>query len=196
MFANRYTVFVDACTLVDTMRRNLLLTLAEAEFFRLRWSEEVLDETQNAIAAIRTAKSQADAMEKATKARHKMQEAFEEAMVADFDDFRPVCAGLPDQKDVHVLAAALKAQASTIVTENLRDFPSKVLGPLNIEARSGDAFIADTIALDPGRAGAAIRVMRERMRNPALTPDTLLMTMDARGLTATVDVLKPLLRLI
>ncbi len=73
-------------------------------------------------------------------------------------------ADLPDQKDVHVLAAALKAQASTIVTENLRDFPAKVLGPLNIEARSGDAFIADTIALDPGRAGAAIRVMRERMK--------------------------------
>ena len=34
MFANRYTALVDACTLVSAPRRDLLLTLAEAEFFR------------------------------------------------------------------------------------------------------------------------------------------------------------------
>lgn len=38
MFANRYTALIDACTLADVFRRNLLLTLAEAEFFRVRWS--------------------------------------------------------------------------------------------------------------------------------------------------------------
>jgi hypothetical protein len=32
------------------LKRNLLLTLAEADFFRLRWSEEILDETERAIA--------------------------------------------------------------------------------------------------------------------------------------------------
>ena len=52
MFANRYTAVVDACSLVGTLRRNLLLTLAEAEFFRIRWSEVILDETETAIAAI------------------------------------------------------------------------------------------------------------------------------------------------
>ncbi len=36
MFANRYTALVDACSLASVMRRNLLLSLAEAEFFRLR----------------------------------------------------------------------------------------------------------------------------------------------------------------
>ncbi len=50
MFANRYTAFIDACTLAGTLKRNLLLTLAEAEFFRVRWSEQVLDETEAAIA--------------------------------------------------------------------------------------------------------------------------------------------------
>lgn len=52
MFANRYTAFIDACTLVSVWRRNLLLTLAEAEFFRVRWSERVLDETERAIARL------------------------------------------------------------------------------------------------------------------------------------------------
>jgi hypothetical protein len=49
LFANRYTAFIDACTLASALRRNLLLTLAEAEFFRVRWSVQVLDETQRAI---------------------------------------------------------------------------------------------------------------------------------------------------
>ncbi|GGC16600.1 hypothetical protein GCM10011494_39380 [Novosphingobium endophyticum] len=49
MFANRYTAFIDACTLVSVWRRNLLLTLAEAEFFRVRWSNKVMEETERAI---------------------------------------------------------------------------------------------------------------------------------------------------
>lgn len=52
MFANRYTAFIDACTLASALKRNLLLTLAEAEFFRVRWSVRVMDETQRAIATI------------------------------------------------------------------------------------------------------------------------------------------------
>jgi hypothetical protein len=46
LFANRFTAFVDACTLAGALKRNLLLTLAEAQFFRVRWSAPVLDETQ------------------------------------------------------------------------------------------------------------------------------------------------------
>lgn len=196
MFANRYTAFVDACTLADTLRRNLLLTLAEAEFFRLRWSSTVLDETQAAIEKIRKSKGHADAVAKAAKARGQMEVAFEEAAVFDFDGFLPMCAGLPDSKDAHVLAAALKTQAATIVTENLKDFPESILGPLNMEAKSGDSFIADTIALGTGRAGAAIKEMRMRLKAPEMTAEALLLQMEARGLTETVDVLRPLIRLL
>ncbi len=191
MFANRFTAFVDACTLADTLRRNLILTLAEAEFFRLRWSEAVLDETQTSIEKIRQNQGKADAKEKAAKARDAMQAAFEDAMVADYERLLPVSAGLPDPKDAHVIAAALKTQAAMIVTENLKDFPASILNSLNIEARSADSFLADTIALDPGRAVAAIRKMRERLKNPEITPERLLLEMEARGLTEAVDVLKP-----
>ena len=52
MFANRFTAFVDACTLASALKRNLLLTLAEAEFYRIRWSAIVLEETQKAIEKI------------------------------------------------------------------------------------------------------------------------------------------------
>ena len=107
-----------------------------------------------------------------------MEEAFDDAMVSDFDEFHGVCAKLPDQNDAHVLAAALKTQAFTIVTDNLKHFPAEVLAPLNIEARSTDAFIADTIALDPGKAVATIRQMRESFNKPQMTPDHLLINME------------------
>ena len=193
MFANRYTAFIDACTLASALRRNLLLTLAEAEFFRVRWSAQVLAETERAIETILTGKDydSADAKDRAARARRAMETAFEEALVDDYDDLTCACDGMPDHKDIHVLAAALKTQAATIVTENLKDFPERVLAPLNIEARSADAFIADTIALDTGRAVAAIRTMRLRLKRPEKTAELLLLDMEAAGLTETVDVLRP-----
>ena len=172
------------------------MTLAEAEFFRIRWSIEVLAETQAAIKKIRLGKGHRDAGAKAAKSRLQMEAAFEEAVVADFDDFLPMCKGLPDPKDAHVLAAALKTQAATIVTENLKDFPESILRPLNVEAKSGDAFIADTIELGSGSAVAAIKRMRVRLKAPETTAEALLLQMEARGLTETVDVLKPFIKLL
>jgi hypothetical protein len=138
-----------------------------------------------------TGRQIADADQRARRAVAVMENAFEEAMVADFGAFMCVCEGLPDQGDAHVVAAALKSQTAVIVTENLKHFPSKIIGPLNIEVRSADEFIADTIALDTGKAVAAVRRMRERMQRPERSTEMLLMDMEANGLTETVDVLRP-----
>jgi hypothetical protein len=191
LFANRFTAFVDACTLASVLRRNLLLSLAEAEFFRVRWSAKVLDETEKAIEKIASGRGLADAAARANRAREAMEIAFEEALVVNYDGFYGVCQGLPDANDEHVVAAALKTQAATIVTENLSDFPAELLSKLGIEVRSADQFIADTAALDLGRAVAAIRLMRLRLKNPAKTASDLLLDMEANGLTETVDILKP-----
>ncbi len=190
MFANRFTAFIDACTPAGALKRNLLLSLAEAEFFRVRWSACVLDETEKAIAKILFEKGAADSEERAGRARASMEAAFEEALVTEFDNFLCDCEGLPDPADAHVVAAALKTQAAMIVTENLKHFPQEMLTPLNIEVKSADAFIADTIALDPGRAVAAIRQMRLRFKNPEKTGEALLLDMEAIGLTETVDALR------
>jgi predicted nucleic acid-binding protein len=191
LFANRFTALIDACTLAGTLKRNLLLSLAEAEFFRVRWSKPILDETERAIQRILLHKGFDDAGKRASRARTMMEEAFEEALVTDFDRFLGVAEGIPDQGDAHVIAAALKTQAAMIVTDNLKHFPQEILSPLNIEVRSADAFIADTIALETGRAVAAIRKMRMRLKKPEKTPEILLLDMDAAGLTETVDVLRP-----
>lgn len=62
--------------------------------------------------------------------------------------------------------------------------------PFSTKRRGRYAFIADTIDLDTGRAVAAVRQMRERLRRPEKNAETLLLDMDAAGLTETVDVLR------
>jgi hypothetical protein len=192
LFANRYTALADANVLAGTLRRNLLLTLAEAEFFRLRWSRPIMDETQSAIEAILARKENvADPAERAVKARAKMEQAFEDAMVDSFDHLLAVCEAVPDPKDRHVLAAAVGTRADVIVTDNMKHFPNRALAPFGIEARSADAFIADTAMLDIGRAAVAVQRMRSRFVNPPISADDLFLKMEAQSLTETVDVLKP-----
>ena len=196
MFANRYTALIDACSLAGSLNRNFLLTLAEAEFFRVRWSEPILDETERALVKMFTKRAIDDAGGHAKAQIERMKRAFPEALVEDFESLRPLCGAIPDEDDRHVLAAALKIQAQAIVTENLKDFPCEVLGPLNLEARTSDDFIADTISLDETRAVSAIKQMRERMKNPPKSADSLLRDCEARGLIATADQLRPFIDLI
>lgn len=190
MFANRFTVLVDACSLVPALNRNLLLSLAEAEFFRVRWSVAILDEAERAIAKVIADKGIADAEDRAKRARGHMEGAFGDAAVTGYEGLTNDLEGLPDPGDAHVIAAAVKTRASVIITDNIKHFPQRLLTPLDLEAKTPDAFIADTIDLDTGRAVAAVRQMRERLRRPEKSAETLLLDMDAAGLTETVDVLR------
>ena len=186
MFANRFTAVIDACSLASSLKRNLLLSLAEADFFRVRWSRPILDETERAIARMLAARRVEDAERRAARARAAMESAFEDAEVVGFEAWIPMCGALPDPDDVHVLAAAATTRADMIVTENIRHFPAEVLAPLNMEAKSADAFIADTLSLDLPRGVAAIRTMRARLRQPTMSPDDLMLKMEAEGLTESV----------
>lgn len=49
MFANRFIALIDACSLVGVLGRNTLLSLAEVELYRARWSEEIFAEVEQAI---------------------------------------------------------------------------------------------------------------------------------------------------
>ena len=51
-YADRFTALIDANVLACAMCRNIILSLAEAGFFRPRWSDRIMDETAGAIAKI------------------------------------------------------------------------------------------------------------------------------------------------
>jgi hypothetical protein len=192
MFANRFTALLDACVLYGPLKRNVLLSLAEADFYRVRWSASIMSEVVAAVARRLGDHGPDAALARAVRARDAMERAFPDAAVKGYDPLVPgLKLLLDDQNDAHVVAAAVKTRASIIVTDNLRHFPDKVLCPLDLQARSADDFIADSIDLDLGRAVEAIRRMRGRLANPAFTPEELLLRLEAGGLTGTVDLLRP-----
>ena len=185
MFANPVTTVIDACILCSPLKRGIILSLAEAAFFRVRWSDDILDETEKAIAIILSKRDYADAAERAAQARALMQQAFAEATVTDYAHLAEGIGKLPDEGDRHVIAAAIESKADIIVTENLRDFPRKVLAKYGIEAKSCDKFVTETIALDPPLAIAAMQRMLGRLDKPEKRAQTLLLDMQKSGLTQT-----------
>jgi len=84
VFANRYTALIDACTLVSVWRRNLLLSLAKAEFFRVRWSEPVLNETKAALIKMARERSFDDPEARGVRAVKAMQSACPVSVVETF----------------------------------------------------------------------------------------------------------------
>ena len=190
MFANRFTVLLDANVLAPDLPRNMLLSLAEAEFFRPRWSARIMDETERTIAMLRRGHDKPDPEGDANRACRAMKRAFEDAAVTGFEPIEAGLSGLPDPGDAHVIAAAIETSASIIVTDNLKDFPATVLAPHGIEAKSANDFLADTIDLKPEKAAQALAIMRARFRNPALTAEDLLLRMEARGLGDAADLLR------
>jgi len=191
MFANRFTIVVDACVLVRVLPRNIILSLAEAGLFRPRWSETILEEMERALRD-KIYKGKDNAAELAATQRARISIAFDEALAHDYEACLPVDIKLPDDNDRHVIAAAIKVGASVIVTDNVKDFPIDVLAPLDIEVKTADGFIADTLDLPEGHreAVAAIRKMRERLKRPEITAKELLLRMEGNGLLDSANVLR------
>lgn len=75
------------------------------------------------------------------------------------------------EKDRHVVAAAVKAGAQVIVTNNLRDFQAL---PDGVEAQSPDEFLCNLLDLDPGGMVALVKNQAAALQNPPRSFDQLL----------------------
>lgn len=141
-----YAVVLDACVLVPTALCDTLLRLAEDGFYRPLWSEQILDEVEDAVLLLRPDLDPARVRWRIDS----MTAAFEDASVAGWEQ---VSAGLdlPDPDDRHVLAAAIIGGAQAIVTANLKDFPGEQLASRGIEARHPDQFLLDQLDLFPNQ---------------------------------------------
>jgi hypothetical protein len=103
---------------------------------------------------------------------------------------------LPDINDRHVLAAAIAGHADSIVTFNIKDFPSDVLDQYDIEAIHPDDFICLQLDLIPYQALTAIKHIRLRLKKPPYSAQELLDSYERAGLTSTVTKLKDAIELI
>ena len=96
---------------------------------------------------------------------------------------------LPDPDDRHVLAAAIRANASVIVTFNLRDFPAAQVEQYGVEAQHPDEFITHLIDLNQAKVCAAAEEQRRSLRRPPKMVEEYLETLLKQGLPQTATLL-------
>lgn len=158
-------MWLDACVLYPSFLRDILLTVAEAEFYKPYWTEDILEEVKRNIV-----KNTNLPEEKIIKLFSNMNEAFPDALIdrAKYQDLIPVMQN--DPKDKHVLAAEVAINAEIIVTNNLKDFPESATSRYEIEIHSADLFLLNQFELDPE---LIINVLRRRINDYTREPRTL-----------------------
>jgi len=131
------TVLIDACCLVGPLHRRLILAAAGATGQRLAWSARIVTEAEYGIARMLAGREDPAA---AIVALHADLARCGGLVVPGDAPLPPGLPPLRDPGDAHVLAAALAAGASLILTENRRDFPPRLLRPLGLRAMATDAW--------------------------------------------------------
>lgn len=188
----RYTALLDACVLHSIATADALMSLASAGLYAAKWSRTIEAEWIASVEARRP-----DLKGRLNDRRDHMRDAVPDWEVAE-NAWRSSSGGLklPDSGDIHVLAAALAGHADCIVTVNLRDFPSDVVGPLGIEVLHPDQFIVAQWDLDQLAAVASFKRMRARWKKPEATADDFAAAFERAGLPATAQRLREAAELI
>jgi hypothetical protein len=139
-----FVAVLDACVLVNACVRDALLVQAESPALYLpRWSRGIIQEVSRTLSGPRFNITPG----KVSRLLEQLHLAFPEAPVTDYDALIPAMEN--DHDDRHVLAAAVKCGAQTIVTFNLKHFRDEHLGVWGIEAQSPDSFLTHQYHLDP-----------------------------------------------
>jgi PIN domain len=152
-----FRVILDACVLVNAALRDTLLRLAEppCSLYLPRWSWDIIEETKRTLEIKLGLTAQ-----QTTHLFRQLEIHFADAWVEGYGAFIQAMTNHP--KDRHVLAAAVACGAQTIVTFNLKDFPSDALAPWSVEAQSPDEFLIHQYHLDPETVFTVVRVQAQQ----------------------------------
>jgi hypothetical protein len=182
-----FTVVYDASVLYPAPLRDLLMWVAIKGLVRAKWTDEIQDEWLRNLLERRP-----DLDEQRLRRTHqRMNRALPDARVSGHEVLIDALE-LPDPDDRHVLAAAIRAGAQTIVTENIRHFPATALAQYGIDAEQADPFLLGLLDTDQHLFLEAVRAQLETLTNPPQTKDQLLDTLQRNGLVQTVGTLRPI----
>lgn len=136
-----FAVVLDTCVLYPAHLRDTLLRLPERGLYRPLWSQDILEELHRNLIEVGIDQ------ESVVHLLDEMTAAFPDALVTGYESL--VDAMTCDEKDRHVLATAVRANASAIITFNLDDFPESSVQPFLIDLIHPDQFLLDAYDLAP-----------------------------------------------
>lgn len=160
-------VVLDANVLFPIALCDTLVRAALAGLYRPHWTATILDEVERNLVEHDRATAR-----QARYRRGRMEAALPDALVTGYEPLIPVMEN--DPKDRHVLAAAVRAGARLIVTENTRDFPARACAPYDIAARRADAFLTDLLDAAPEAMERVIREQAADLLRPPQAPAQVL----------------------
>jgi len=177
--------------LYPRLLRDVLISLAHADLYTARWTEEEI-EKEWTVALL---ENKPGSELRIAHAVEQMRTAIPDCLVVDYESLTETL-DLPDANDRHVLAAAIRGNADAIVSFNTKDFPSKVLDKFDIELQTPDQFVLNQLMLHPPRALGAIKKMRLRWERPEISATDMVSLFEKRQLAQTAAHLRDVLELI
>ena len=151
-------VVLDACVLFPASLRDTLLRAADADLYRVHLTADILEEVRRNLV------KKGMEEQKSQRLINVIKEQFASGIVAHHS---ALIASMPnDEKDRHVLAAAVASKAQIVVTQNLKDFPQPLLDPFDVEAQSADEFLVNLFYLDTERMCQILLEQAKELRNP------------------------------
>lgn len=183
---SQLTAVLDACVLYPAPLRSFLLYLALTDLYRAKWTQTIHEEWMRSARRDYPDLSQAQV----ERIRDLMNAHVRDCLVTGYE-WRIPELQLPDPDDRHVRAAAIHAGAEVIVTSNLADFPRPTLAAYGIQAEHPDTFILRLLESAPQLVCDAARRQRESLKNPPLSVDAYLKSLERQGIPRTVAALRP-----
>lgn len=182
--SGRFLAVLDANILYSVPLTDLFVRLAMAGLYRAVWSDHIHAEWRSALLRNRQDLDR-DQIDRRLQA---MQRALPDAAITGYATLIEGLA-LPDPGDRHVLAAAIRARAALIVTQNLKHFPDANLKPYALHAVHPDQFACDLFHLDPQCVAVTVEAQRLDLRQPPVDRTCFLAKLEACGLIKFVQLL-------
>lgn len=162
---------LDANVLWSAPVRDTLLRAAERYLFRPTWSRRILEE----VAASLLERRPDLGRRRVDRLIAQLNILFPEAVIEGYDHLIPVMRN--EEKDRHVLAAAVFAHADFLVTWNIQDFPAEASEPYPLAVQTPDDFLCELWATGPGEMAEVLRQQASDLTIPALTIEDLIRTL-------------------
>ncbi len=167
----------DACILYPFHLRNIVVQAAVDRLIEARWTDAIHDEWIRNLAV----DTPTIPIERLLITRRLMNDALPGATVIGYEDLIPMVS-LPDPDDRHVVAAAIVARASVILTWNLRDFPATALKKYGLHRQTPDAVLAELYDQSPDLTAGSLANARRNLNKSRVSASDFIDILDNQKL--------------
>lgn len=185
IYSVRFTCVLDTNVIYPLYTRDILFWFAHYDLYTIKWSKNIFDEWSEVM------KRKGISSSEIKRRLEIANQAFPDALVDNYESLVESIY-LPDPKDRHVVAAAIKTNANLIVTNNLKDFPDHYLKQFGLSAKNADDFLTDIIDLNNEIVVKAFKDIISNKKKPELSVSEILSIYRKNNLINTANYLQAL----